>query len=79
MHLTLTPYLREFKSVAEIVEHLNAGGDLLICDMSSRWDGRPAGLAGLRAEEYKQINVRFSKKTKIVVVDIRSEVARKAK
>ena len=79
MALHLIPYLEDFRSAAAVLERLNTGGDLLICDMSSRWDGRPAGLADLRAEGYKQINVRFSKKTKVVVVDISGEVARKAK
>jgi hypothetical protein len=67
MHLT-PAYGRDYTSQGKVLESFLANKDFLISDASSRWDGRPINRPQLEQDGVSEVNVRYKKLTRVVVL-----------
>jgi len=62
--IILQPYLKDYKSKAEVLADFNAGKDFILNDMNSRWDGKPISIRDL---EGLKIEFRYAKDRKFFI------------
>lgn len=65
---TVPMHGREYKSKKDILAAWLAGKDFLICDMSSRWDGKPVNVTDAERAGETVVNVRYKRLTAICVL-----------
>ena len=65
-HATLVPaYGRDYCSKQSVVRGFEDGNDFILCDLSSRWDGKPCNRASLIQEgSYRDIKLRYYRLTR---------------
>jgi hypothetical protein len=69
--ITLTPNRgRDYPSAARVLEHLKAGHDFIVADMSSQWDGKPCNVEDLKRAGVMHAKVRYDSLRKVTVVNI---------
>ena len=70
---TLVPaYGRDYKSAKAVKADFAAGKDFLICNLFSRYDGKPCNLQDLRQAGFDSVQIRFSGNRKVAVVEIKA-------
>lgn len=68
-HITVTPaYGRDYTSAAKAKADWEAGKDFILQDVSSRWDKKPINLEDARTAGFQEVNIRFARNAKVVVV-----------
>jgi hypothetical protein len=69
-HAIVTPFGRDYISEEEALKDWQEGKDFILRDISSRWDGLPFNIGSAKEGGFAQVNIRFDKLQKIIVVDI---------
>ncbi len=69
--MTLIPaYGRDYKNKKTAVADFNGGKDFKICDITSRWDGKPANKKALQAAGVRRVQIRYNNKRSVCVVEV---------
>ena len=61
---------RDYKSKKAAVADFNGGKDFTICDVTSRWDGKPANKRDLQAAGVRRVQIRYNNKRSVCVVEV---------
>jgi len=70
--MTLTPaYGRDYKNKKTVIDDWNANKDFILCDMFHKYDGKPINLADAKQAGIKEVMIRYSRLTKIIVIKIK--------
>ena len=69
--MTLIPaYGRDYKSKKAAVADFNGGKDFVVCDVTSRWDGKPADKTDLQAAGVRRVQIRYNQRRSVCVVEV---------
>lgn len=70
-HITVSPaFGRDFKSGKDAKAAWESGKDFILHDFSSPWDGKPINLEDAKKAGFGEVNIRFARMTKVVVVKV---------
>lgn len=69
--LTLVPaYGRDYKSQAAVKADWDADKDFVVCDMSSKYDGKPINRADALRAGIREVKIRYKALRQLVVVRV---------
>jgi hypothetical protein len=69
--MTLIPaYGRDYDNQKAAVADFNRGKDFKICDITSRWDGKPANKKDLQAAGVRFVQIRYNQRRSVCVVEV---------